>query len=76
MKKILIFEGRETIGGGQIITKRICDILSSKYDVSVFIPGQDNGISNLLSNYKQYHYQLVPYSSGKKKNKRLFFILL
>ena len=64
MKKILIFEGRETIGGGQIITKRICDILSSKYDVSVFIPGQDNGISNLLSNYKQYHYQLVPYSSG------------
>ena len=51
MKKILIFEGRETIGGGQIITKRICDILSSKYDVSVFIPGQDNGISNLLSNY-------------------------
>ena len=46
MKKILIFEGRETIGGGQIITKRICDILSSKYDVSVFIPGQDNGISS------------------------------
>lgn len=72
MKKILIFEGRETIGGGQIITKRICDILSSKYDVSVFIPGQDNGISNLLSNYKQYHYQLVPYSSGKKRIKDYF----
>lgn len=74
MKKILIVEGRENIGGGQIITKRICDTLSREYDVSVFVPGQDNGISNLLSDYQQYHYRLIPYSSGKKKIKDYFLL--
>lgn len=35
-KNILILEGRETIGGGQIITKKICKILSESNNVSVF----------------------------------------
>ena len=69
MKKILVLEGREGIGGGQIITKRICDALSSEYDVSVFIPGENNDISRLLSGYQQYHYNLIPYANGKKKMK-------
>lgn len=73
MKKILIIEGRESIGGGQVVTKHICDILSvEKYDVSVFIPGENNDISRLLSDYKQYHYRLIPYSNGKKQVKDYF----
>lgn len=43
-KNILILEGRETIGGGQIITKKICKILSESNNVSVFIPGEKNAI--------------------------------
>lgn len=67
MKKILVLEGKETIGGGQIITKKICDILSKKYDISVLIPGDNtNDISRLLNNYKQFHYKLKPYTRGKK----------
>lgn len=67
MKKILILEGKESIGGGQIITKKICDILSKEYNVSVFIPGNNtNDISNLLKNYKQFHYKLKPYTRGEK----------
>ncbi len=69
MRKILVLEGRESIGGGQIITKRICDALSTEYDVSVFIPGENNNISRLLSGYQQYHYNLIPYANGKKKMK-------
>ena len=45
-KNILILEGRETIGGGQIITKKICKILSESNNVSVFIPGEKNAISD------------------------------
>lgn len=67
MKKILILEGRESIGGGQIITKKICDILSKEYEVSVFIPGdKSSDISQMLNKYQQYHYKLKPYTRGKK----------
>lgn len=67
IKNILVIEGRESIGGGQIITKRICDCLSEKYQVSVFIPGEEiSPISKLLSGYKKYHFQNHKYNLGRK----------
>ncbi len=57
-KNILILEGRETIGGGQIITKKICKILSESNNVSVFIPGEKNAISDYLSEYRIFNYKI------------------
>ena len=68
-KNILILEGRETIGGGQIITKKICKILSESNNVSVFIPGEKNAISDYLSEYRIFNYKIKEYTRGKKKNK-------
>lgn len=62
----MIIEGRETVGGGQIMTKRLCDVLSDKYVINVFIPGEINDISRLLGGYKLYHYKMQNYSKGKK----------
>ena len=38
MRNILVIEGRQSIGGGQIITKKVCDGLSEENNISVFIP--------------------------------------
>ncbi len=75
MKRILILEGRETIGGGQIITKCICDVLSKKYDIAIFVPGSNNDISNLLSGYQLYHYNLKQYTRGRKTLKDYFNLI-
>ena len=45
MRNILVIEGRQSIGGGQIITKKVCDGLSEENNISVFIPGKENAIS-------------------------------
>lgn len=67
IKNILVIEGRESIGGGQIITKRICDCLSEKYQVSVFVPGEEiSPISKLLSGYKKYYFRNHKYNQGRK----------
>ena len=42
MRNILVIEGRQSIGGGQIITKKVCDGLSEENNISVFIPGKEN----------------------------------
>lgn len=67
MKSILVIEGRRTIGGGQIVTKKICDSLSKEYCVSVFIPGDSSTpVAKYLSNVKQHYYKLKEYGRGKK----------
>jgi len=68
MKSILVLEGRETIGGGQVVTKRICNVLSKKYNVEVLIPGNScSQISQYLKNFKQHFYILKEYGRGRKK---------
>ena len=74
-KNILILEGRETIGGGQIITKKICKILSESNNVSVFIPGEKNAISDYLSEYRIFNYKIKEYTRGKKKNKDYIYFI-
>ena len=78
MRNILVIEGRQSIGGGQIITKKVCDGLSEENNISVFIPGKENAISLYLSDFSQYHYKLKEYSRGKKQVKDyfLFFLIL
>lgn len=57
--KVLIIEGRKTIGGGQVVTKYICNELSKEYEIEVFIPGNSNStISTYLNQYKQYYFNL------------------
>lgn len=74
-KNILILEGRETIGGGQIITKKIYKILSESNNVSVFIPGEKNAISDYLSEYRIFNYKIKEYTRGKKKNKDYIYFI-
>lgn len=74
-KNILILEGRETIGGGQIITKKVCKILSESNNVSVFIPGKKNAISDYLSEYRSFNYKIKEYTRGKKKNKDYIYFI-
>ena len=75
MRNILVIEGRQSIGGGQIITKKVCDGLSEENNISVFIPGKENAISLYLSDFSQYHYKLKEYSRGKKQVKDYFLFL-
>ena len=64
---ILVIEGRETIGGGQVITRDVFEILSINHSVSVFIPGDNHTpISNFLSSYKQHYFNAHEYKRGKK----------
>lgn len=77
MKNLLIIEGRETIGGGQIVTKKICDVLSDKYNLGVFLPGDNNTpLSKLLVSYRLIHFRYHEYSRGKKKIIDFFWFLL
>ncbi|MEE1458151.1 MAG: glycosyltransferase family 4 protein [Segatella copri] len=65
--KILVIEGRRTIGGGQVITKDVCETLSTNHSVSVFLPGDNRTpISKFLSTYKQYYFDVREYKRGKK----------
>lgn len=47
---ILVVEARESVGGGQIMTKKVCDALSENNQVSVFLPGNDKSPIAKLSN--------------------------
>ena len=68
MKSILIIEGRQTVGGGQVITKKICQALSKHYKVSVFMPGnRDVPLAQYLKGFDQYYYHLKEFNRGKKK---------
>lgn len=72
-KTLLMIEGRETIGGGQVMTKIICDSLSSEYDIINFIPGNKySEISQYLRGYKCIFYNNRTYSHGKKTLSDLF----
>lgn len=65
--RILIIEGRETIGGGQVVTKAICETLKSQHDVAVWLPGDEySPIANYLRNFKQFYYPHKQYRSGRK----------
>ena len=65
--KILVIEGRKTIGGGQVITKNICETLSKNHSVSVFLPGDNQTpISKYLSHFSQYYFKNREYKRGKK----------
>lgn len=65
--KILVIEGRRSIGGGQVITKDVCETLSTNHSVSVFLPGDNHTpISKFLSTYKQYYFDAREYNRGKK----------
>lgn len=65
--KILVIEGRRSIGGGQVITKDVCETLCTNHSVCVFLPGDNKTpISNFLSSYKQYYFKSREYNRGKK----------
>ena len=67
MNKVLVLEGRDSIGGGQIVTKFICDGLNHDLDVSIFLPGNKKShLAKLLGDFKKYYYYQRPYSYGKK----------
>ena len=67
MNKVLVLEGRESIGGGQIVTKFVCESLRDNLDVSVFLPGnKESQLANLLNDYEEYYFNQLPYSYGKK----------
>lgn len=76
MKHILITEGRRSIGGGQIMTKRLCDVLGEHYNVSVLIPDGDTPISRYLCSTQQFYYPLIEYSRGHKGLIDLWYFLV
>lgn len=68
MKKILVIEGRTTIGGGQIITKEICDALKDEYLLHALVPGNNSvPTAILLKDICQSYFEYKEYSRGKKK---------
>ena len=64
--RILLVEGRRTVGGGQIMSRRICDVLSTNYDVAVFLPDGECPLAELLQDYSLHRYPMLEYHSGKK----------
>lgn len=67
---ILVIEARKSVGGGQIMTRNICDVLNERNNVSTFIPGdKDTPLATLLHDYVQNYYPCIEYSRGKKKLK-------
>lgn len=65
--KILVIEGRKTIGGGQVVTKAVCDSLSDNHHIAVFLPGDKNSpVAKMLDNYRHFYFQQREYSRGKK----------
>lgn len=76
-KTLLMIEGRETIGGGQVMTKIICDSLSSEYDIINFIPGNKHSeISKYLRGYKRIFYNNKTYNHGKKTLSDIFKFII
>ena len=67
-KRILILEGRKTIGGGQVVTRQICDCLKDSYDVYVFLPGSGSSpIAEYLQDFRHRYYKCFSYTFGKKR---------
>lgn len=65
--KILVIEGRQTVGGGQVVTKSVCESLREKHDVAVFIPGDEKSpIASLLADFPQFYFKTKEYRRGKK----------
>lgn len=65
--RILIIEGRETIGGGQVITKTICEALNACHDIGVWIPGNNKSpMAKFLEGFKLFYYPHKQYKSGRK----------
>lgn len=66
-KRILIVEGKEDIGGGQVMTKKIAECLRNNHHVVLFLPGNENSpISKFLDDFDQRYYKNIPYKKGKK----------
>ena len=63
--KILVVESGRTIGGGQIVTKEICNVLSEKNDVSILIPDLKS-YQDFFKDIRQFKYRLRAYNRGKK----------
>ena len=71
--RILIIEGRETIGGGQVVTKAICEALGVRHNIAVWLPGNKKSpIAKLLESFKQFYYPHKQYRSGEKGIKDYF----
>lgn len=67
MSRILVIEGRATIGGGQVVTRDICKALSvGGHDVNVLMPGPDSQLAEYLCEYAQMYYTVDEYSRGTK----------
>jgi len=76
-KTLLMIEGRETIGGGQVMTKIICDSLYSEYEIINFIPGNTRSeISKFLNGYKCIFYNNRTYNHGEKRLSDLFKFII
>lgn len=57
MKRILLIEGRQTIGGGQIISLALCKALSVDNEIVTFLPGNNHSpIAELLKDYEQEYF--------------------
>lgn len=71
--KILVVEGRESIGGGQVVTKAVCEALQRNHRVEVFIPGaRDSPIAQYLETFPQHHFHNRKYKNGRKGIKDYF----
>lgn len=65
MKNILVLEGGDYVGGGQIMTLNISKILSVYYKIFIALPEQNNELIKLLNNNN-----LIKYNSRKKNDGR------
>ena len=67
MKKILLVEGRLSIGGGQVISLAVCKALAVENEMITFLPGDEKSpIAQLLSDYEQNYFVQHEYSRGQK----------
>lgn len=68
MKKILLIEGSNNIGGGQIMSSQIIKSLYSDYCIEIFCPSNVNDEFKSLfpQNIIFHHYKNYQYNRGKK----------
>lgn len=61
---IIIIEGQEKIGGGQIMTKKICDNLMH-YNIELMLPDSKEAM-DFFKDIKLVPFKIKPYNKGKK----------
>lgn len=77
MKKILLIEGRQSIGGGQIVSLAVCKALAIENKIITFLPGDEKSpVALLLRDYEQCFFVQHEYSRGQKSFKDIFRLIM